>query len=50
MAIATGCVVAGAILSTPAGRSVMSSAASSTTQHILTMLVGGSSKSSKTTD
>lgn len=50
MAIATGCVVAGAILSTPAARSVMTSAASSTAQQLLQTIVGGSSKGSKTTD
>ena len=45
MAIATGCVVAGALLSSSTGRSVMTSAASNTAQHILSMVLGiGSNK------
>lgn len=47
MAIATGCVVAGALLTSPAGRSVMSSAASNTTQHILAMMLGTSNGKDK---
>lgn len=42
MAIATGCVVAGAILTSSAGRQVMTSAASNTAQHILGMIIGTS--------
>lgn len=47
MAIATGCVVAGALLSSTAGRSVMTSAASNTAQHILSMVLGTDSKKDK---
>lgn len=47
MAIATGCVVAGALLTSPAGRSVMSSAASNTAQHILGMVLGTSPNKEK---
>lgn len=45
MALATGCVVAGALLTSSTGRSVMTSAASNTAQHILSMVLGiGSNK------
>ena len=40
MALATSCVVAGALLSSSTGRSVMSSAATNTAQHILKMVLG----------